>query len=160
KLWSVLDSAQPGDDRLLRSAGALALYDPENPRWTEAGGKVAQALVIVDPISLGSWVDILRDVRSRLTVPLATIFRDRTRPETEHAQSTNILALWVGDQPELLAEVLMDADTEGFQILFPLAQRQAARTLPIFRAEIARESPSQGVAGEPVEHNKPSRHGW
>ncbi|HZW33485.1 MAG TPA: serine/threonine-protein kinase, partial [Isosphaeraceae bacterium] len=45
KLWSVLDAARPGDPHLLRSAAALALYDPEDPRWAGLGSKVAGALV-------------------------------------------------------------------------------------------------------------------
>ena len=54
KLWAVLESAKAGDPRLLPAAGALAGYDPENPRWDDVGGKVAQALVTVNPVFLGS----------------------------------------------------------------------------------------------------------
>ena len=33
KLWTVLESATPGDASLLPSASALAVYDPDNARW-------------------------------------------------------------------------------------------------------------------------------
>ena len=57
KLWTVLESAKPGDASLLPAASALASYDPENARWQAEGGKVAQALVSVNPVFLGSWLD-------------------------------------------------------------------------------------------------------
>src|SRR5262249_44744286 len=91
KLWPVLDAAQPGDPSLLPAAAAQTLYDPENPRWDDLSGKVARALVAVNPIYLGSWLDALRRVRGRLTAPLAEIFRDKARPETEHILTTSIL---------------------------------------------------------------------
>src|SRR5262249_57458235 len=52
-LWTELEKAKPGDPGLLTSAAALALYDPDGPRWSDLGGKVAEALVKVNPIFLG-----------------------------------------------------------------------------------------------------------
>ena len=48
KLWTVLDSAKPGDISLLPAASALASYAPDDARWEAVGGKVAQALVSVN----------------------------------------------------------------------------------------------------------------
>ena len=81
KLWTVLESAKPGDASLLPAASALASYDPDDARWEAVGGKVAQALVSVNSVFLGPWLEALRPVRGKLTTPLATIFRDKTRPE-------------------------------------------------------------------------------
>src|SRR5262249_35666061 len=88
KLWTVLASAKPSDPSLLPTASAMASYDPERTRWETAGGNVAQALVSVNPVFLGSWLDALRPVRGKLTPPLASIFQDRSRPETEHTLAT------------------------------------------------------------------------
>ncbi len=63
RLWPELDSAGPSDSRLLRAAGALAIYDPENPRWTDFGAKVAHGLVTVNPAFLGTWLESLRPVQ-------------------------------------------------------------------------------------------------
>ena len=52
----MLESAKPGDVSLLRAASALANYDAR-PRWESAGGKVAQALVSVNSIYLGPWLE-------------------------------------------------------------------------------------------------------
>ena len=138
KLWGVLDSARTGDPRLLPAAGALALYEPDSPRWADLGGKVAQALVTVNPVFLGHWLDALRPVRAKLTAPLAAIFRDKARPETEHAIATSTLADYAADDPTRLADLLMDADPKAYLSLFPLAQRHAEKTVPAFQAELGK----------------------
>ena len=74
--------AKLGDARLLPVATALAFYAPEEPRWKAVGGKVSRALVSVNPVFLGSWLDALRPVRGKLTSSLAAIFRDKKLPES------------------------------------------------------------------------------
>ena len=111
-----------------------------SPRWEAVGGKVAQALVSVNPVFLGPWLDALRPVRGKLTAPLATIFRDKNRPETERTLATNILTDYASDDPNLIADLLMDADPKAYAAFFPIAQRQEAKTLPLFQAEIAKKA--------------------
>jgi formylglycine-generating enzyme required for sulfatase activity/tetratricopeptide (TPR) repeat protein len=139
KLWSILDTAKSGDPRLLPPAGALALYDPDSPRWAELVGKVAQAVVTVNPVFLGDWLGSLRPVRGQLTAPLAEIFRDKDRPETEHALATSILADYAAADPERLADLLMGADQKAYLTLFPIAQRLADKILPVLRAELKKK---------------------
>src|SRR5262249_34729626 len=135
-LWSELEKAEPDNPHLLPSAGALALYDAEGPRWGDLGGKVAEALVKVNPIFLGQWLGALRPLQGQLPAPLAAIFRAQARPETEHALATNILADYAKDSPDLLAGLLMAADPRAYGTLFPVVARQAEKTLPVFRAEL------------------------
>jgi formylglycine-generating enzyme required for sulfatase activity len=137
-LWTELEKAGPGDPGLLPSAAALALYDPDGPRWSGLGGKVAEALVKVNPIFLGHWLDALRPVR--LAGPLTAIFGDEGRPESEHDLATDILADYAADDPDRLAALLMAADPKAYLALFPIAERQAATVLPLFRAELARRA--------------------
>ena len=140
KLWSTLDSAKPGDVSLLPAASALADYDGTSPRWEAVGGKVAQALVTVNPVYLGDWLDALRPVREKLTAPLATIFRDKKRPETERTLATSILTDYASDDPNLIANLLMDADPKAYAAFFPIAQRHETKTLTLFQAEIAKKA--------------------
>ena len=138
KLWTVLEAAKAGDVGMLPAAGALARYDPASPNWQTAAEKVAPALVAVNPIYLGSWLDALRPVQGHLIRPLVAIFREKTRPETEHILATNILADYGRDDPDLLAELLMIADPKAYRTLFPVAERQREKVLPLFQAELAR----------------------
>ena len=140
KLWSVLDSAKPGEVSVLPAASALADYDTTSPHWEVMGNKVAQALVSVNPVYLGDWLDALRPVRDKLTTPLAAIFRDRKSPESERNLATNILNDYASDDPDRLAELLMVSDPKAYLSFFPIAERQAVKTLPLFQAELAKKA--------------------
>ncbi len=139
KLWSTLESAAPSDASLLPAASALASYDPQNGKWEAVAGKVAQTLVTINSIHLGPWLEALRPVRGKLIGPLVAIFRDK-RPESEHAQATNILTDYVSDDPDQLAELLMVADSKAFLSFFPIAQKRAEQVLPIFEVELTKKS--------------------
>jgi len=139
KLWAVGDAAKPGDASLLPAASALAAYDPDDPRWKAAADKVSRALVTVNSVYLRPWLDCLRPVRAELLKPLGTIFREK-RPESEHSQATNILTDYAGEDPALVADLLMDADSKAYVELVPVAERQAARAIPIFQAELSRRA--------------------
>ena len=128
KLWTVLESAKPGDASLLPAASALADYDPDNAKWEAVGGKVAQALVSVNSVFLGPWIEALRPVRGKLTAPLATIFQDKNRPETEHTLATNILTDYASDDPDRLAELLMVVRPEGVSEPLPGRREAGGRT--------------------------------
>jgi formylglycine-generating enzyme required for sulfatase activity len=136
KLWSALDSAKPGDVSLLPAASALADYDATSSRWESVGDKVAQALVSVNPVYLGGWLDALRPVREKLNTSLAAIFRDRQHLESERSLATDILKEYASEDPNLIADLLMDSDSKAYAAFFPIAQRHAAKTLPLFEAEI------------------------
>ena len=140
KLWTVLETAKPGDAGLLPAASALASYDPEDARWKSAGGKVAETLVSVNSLVLGPWVEALRPVSGKLTVPLAMIFRDKSRSGSVHSLATDILTNYSNDDPNLIANLLMDADFKAYAAFFPIAQRQEAKTLPLFQAEISKKA--------------------
>src|SRR5271165_418613 len=136
KLWSTLDSAKPGDVSLLRAASALADYDGTSPWWEAVGGKVAEALVTVNPVYLGPWIDALLPVRMKLTTPLVTVFHDKKRPEIERTLATSILKGYASDDPNLIADLLMAADPKAYAACFPIAESRAEKTLPLFEGEI------------------------
>ena len=93
------------------------------------------------PSFSGPWLEALRPVRGKLTAPLATIFRDKSRPETEHTLATNILADYASDDPDLLAELLMDADPKAYARPLPRSPSgRTAKTLPLFQAEIDKKA--------------------
>jgi eukaryotic-like serine/threonine-protein kinase len=144
KLWAVLEAAKAGEVGVLPAAGALAGYDPESSDWQTAAEKVAPALVAVNPIYLGSWLDALRPVRGRLVNPLVAIFREKGRPETEHVLTTNILAEYGRENPDLLAELIMIAEPNAYRALFAVAERQREKVLPLFQAELAKKAPASG----------------
>ena len=140
KLWNTVEHARAGEKSILPAASALALYDPSNPHWVEVSDKVAQALISVSPVFLGDWLDALRPVRTSLTAPLTAIFRDKSCPDSDHALATSILADYASDDPNLVANLLMDAQPKAYASLFPIAQRLETKTLPLFQDEIRKQA--------------------
>ena len=139
KLWITVEQATPGKKRILPAACALARYDPMNPRWAKVSEKVARALVSVDTLLLRPWVEALSPVRSKLTVPLATIFREKSRSKSAHSVETDILIDYASEDPNLIADLLMDSDQKAYLKFFPIVVRQQEQTLPLFRKEIDRK---------------------
>ncbi len=140
RLWQIVAAAKPDDPRLLSSASALALFDPHDDRWAPASLAVSDALVGVNPVFLGAWTDLLRPIHKALTPSLAAIFRDARRPGSERSLAANLLSDYAGDDPDLVADLLMVADPKAYSILFPTAQRLGPRTVPLFQAEIAKQA--------------------
>ena len=91
--------------------------------------------------------ETLRPVRKALLTPLARVFRDAGRLESERSFATTILIDYASDDPPLLADLLMEAGPKAFASLFPVAQQQAAGVLPVLQAEIARSLTSVNEEG-------------
>ena len=138
RLWNVLEQTDD-ESHYLQAASTLALYAPEDSQWQMVGGKVARAMVKANVLHLGFWLDALRPARDKLTAPLATIYRDTERPETERSLAFNILEDYASDDPTLAADLLMDAD-KAYAAFFPIAQGQTAKTLPLFQADIRKQA--------------------
>jgi serine/threonine protein kinase/formylglycine-generating enzyme required for sulfatase activity len=110
------------DGAALRAACALAAYDPSNPRWANIADPVAARLLAENKVDLGVWLRGMRPVRAFLVPPLKKVFTASDRP-AERALATEVLADYAGDRPEVLADLLLDADTRQVAVLWPLAAR-------------------------------------
>lgn len=103
----------------LRAAFALATYDPGGPEWDELKSAVVDDLVRVPATELATRVEALRPVRLKLLGPLAAVYRNPQRRETERSLAADILADYASDQAPLLAELIMDADETQFRVVYP-----------------------------------------
>src|SRR5271157_4628134 len=140
RLWYVLEQS---DDKsqYLQAASALAMYDPANSQWQTVGGKVARAMVTVNAVQLGFWLDALRPARDKLTAPLDTIFRDRERPQTERSLVFNILEDYASDPPNVLANLLMDSEGDHFARLFKKLKAHQEAVVPLLEQEMVKSLP-------------------
>ncbi len=94
----------------------------------------------VNSLLLRPWIEALRPVRGKLTVPLETIFREKSRPETVHSLATDILTDYASDDPGRLAELLMVSDPKAYVSFFPVAAKRAEQILPVFQDEVAKKA--------------------
>jgi serine/threonine protein kinase/formylglycine-generating enzyme required for sulfatase activity len=141
KLWTVVEQPARGhESRRLRAAGALATYDPDSPRWRAAGALVVNDLVLENPIFLGEWSSTFRPIRNRLLPQLSEIFRDH-RPErtAERNLATNLVADYISDQSQLLADLLVDADEKQFPVIYPKFEELRERGLSFLAGELSKE---------------------
>jgi serine/threonine protein kinase/formylglycine-generating enzyme required for sulfatase activity len=144
RLWQVLMQPTAGKQRL-RAAAALAAYDPDSPRWAGVRTAVASDLVAVPTVYLAQWIAALRPVKEQLLPPLAKVFRDRPRGETERSVATDVLADYAAGQPQVLADLLLDADEKQFAALYPVLARDPDRAVMLLAVAatqaFAREQP-------------------
>src|SRR5262249_2116809 len=95
------------------------------------------------------WTNALRPVRATLIEPLVKTFRDS--PDTDdRATAAQILVKYAADQPQVLGDLLLDADPKQFLAIWPLVKEHPNRYLPLLEGEL-QESLPQNVfdpAGE------------
>jgi hypothetical protein len=143
KLWAVVESPENGkESQRPRAAAALARYDPESEKWAKVQRAVADDLVKVPAVYLGAWLESFRPVREKLLEPLEVVYRNSKGPETERSLATDILAVYAADQPQLLANLLMDADEKQFAVIYPKLKERGEQSVPVLTGEISKKIPS------------------
>ena len=142
-LWTVVDKPDQGKEaQRLRAGAALALYDPENERWEKASPLVVKNLVHENPVFLGQWSEAFRPVKNKLLAPLSEIYQDHQPESTaERSLATSLLADYAADNPQALADLLMDADEKQFAVIVPKFKDQGERGLAFVSAEIDKKLP-------------------
>jgi serine/threonine protein kinase/formylglycine-generating enzyme required for sulfatase activity len=138
RYWDVLQDPRAGADRHLRAACALAVYDPAGSRWADLSPAVTAALVRENVLLVSRWAEALRPVRNQLMGPLVDAFRDTHRPESERGLALSLLADYAGDRPEVLADLLNDADPKQYAVLFPMLTRHRDRVIALLDDELSR----------------------
>ncbi len=142
KLWAVAEQpAQGHEERRLRAACALAAYGPEDQRWAKVQDRVADDLVAVPAVYLATWMDALRAVRGKLLSPLSVVFQDAKHPEIERSLATDILADYVADRPDALAELVLNAGEKQFAVIFRKLKQRGGEGLPLLQSEIKKPLP-------------------
>ncbi len=142
-LWGFLESPEKGKERQrLRAAAALAKYDPESEKWAKAQESVVDDLVAEPVVHSSLWIELLRPVGKKLLPHLSIVYRDPARGETERCLATVILADYAADDPQVLANLLMDADEKQFTVIYPKFRATGEQVLPVMAAEIDRKLPA------------------
>ena len=87
---------------------------------------------------VGFWIEGFRPVKEKLLEPLAAVFRDRKEERSaERSLATNILADYAADQPDVLADLVQDADEKQFAVLFPKLEAYPERAVAAMARTVA-----------------------
>ncbi len=140
ELWRIALDQGADPNRRFRAACALARLDSGSQgQWSAIAKPVVSLLVAENPLVLGTWMEALRPARNVLVPRLQDVFRDRQISEGERSVAASILADYAADQPQVLADVLLDADTRHFAAMFPSLRLQGQHAVALLEAELDRQ---------------------
>src|ERR1019366_9273514 len=142
-LWAAVERPEKGkESQRLRAAAALAKYDAESEKWDQSSKAVVDQLVAENPVFLGLWMESFRPIKGKLLESLKSIYGNPNGRESERTLATNILADYAADQPQVLADLLMDADEKQFAVIYPKFKDRVEQGLPMLTGEIDKKLPS------------------
>ena len=75
-------------------------------------------------------------------LPLTAAHRSKEKPEVERSFATTILADYAADNPNVLANLLMDADEKQFAVVFPKLSEHGEKALALLIGEIDKKLPT------------------
>ena len=153
RFWAVLEDPRARNSRRLRAASALAAYQPDSPRWRKVAPDVVTMLSAENLISVARWGELLRPVRGELLSPLHATFLEQ-RGKERSSVSALLLAEYVDNRSDLMADLILDADPRQLRLLAAKLPKDGGPVLATLRAVLAgrREAKaSPGIAPDPAQ---------
>ncbi|MCA9225772.1 MAG: serine/threonine protein kinase, partial [Planctomycetales bacterium] len=121
-LWELVSSADANHDERLRAASLLAEFDAKSDRWDAHAHNVATLLVSQNVLVAPDWTETLRPIRHTLVEPCAELCRpagDTDLTEDQRLNAAHAVAIFGGDDGQLLSELVLEADARIFPALLP-----------------------------------------
>jgi formylglycine-generating enzyme required for sulfatase activity len=158
RLWEVVGTDGAAATQRLNAVLALATLNAPNAPgasipWQRHAPFVVDELlssVRSNPSAYAVLAEGLRPARAALLEPLSAVFRDRRRPDYDRMLATTILANYAGDQPQVLAELMKEADVEQYAVLWSRLKHFRLDALKAMGEELARE-PAPDMADQDKE---------
>lgn len=142
RLWPVVESQEKKKQgHRLRAAAALANYDPGNDKWEAVQEAVVNEMVAVPAVFASIWMEELRHVRLKLVPRLTAVFSNPAGRETERSLATEFLADYASDQPRILVDLLLGADEQQFDVIFPKFEAKLGDCQFLVMNELAKRLP-------------------
>ena len=137
--WQIATESESAKTRF-QALCALATYAPQDARWQDdrLSEFISHHMVSVLPSELLPWRNALRPLQSRLTTPLATIYRDASRSDQVRTIATETLADYLRDDAERLFDLLADATETQFSTIFDTLAVYQTQAIELGVAEIAK----------------------
>jgi hypothetical protein len=135
-LWQKVEDGRTSSAVRFRALVALAAFDAGSPRWPREAPGLLNELLTANPLHLPQWIKGLHPVREALLGPLGEVFRGE-RLAGQRQVAALVLADYVADQPDVLADLLLDADARQYAELWPLLRKYRERVMGRMRQELA-----------------------
>jgi serine/threonine protein kinase len=122
ELWRRAGAGDPSSR--FRALVALADYDPNSPRWPTTTAQLLAEMLSSGARDLGHWVQALRPIQAHLLLPLTRVFRGEDKELAKYRlAAASVLADYAGDRPQMLADLLFDADEKQYEVLRPAVMK-------------------------------------
>jgi serine/threonine protein kinase/formylglycine-generating enzyme required for sulfatase activity len=138
-LWELADDTEEAGRKRFRALVALVDFEGLSPRWETYRGLVADQLLSVDLQQLGTWSEALHQASTALIEPLIRAFR--IGPVDRRRLAATLLANYAADQPDVLVDLLIDADERQYAILYPRLETRKGEAIAALRQVLARGMP-------------------
>jgi formylglycine-generating enzyme required for sulfatase activity len=155
-LWRVaLDSKRRIQQRF-QAACALATYAPGNDRWKQIDKFVAGHLVTLQASDLVAWREALRGAKSQLIGPLAAIYRNSSDEQLRQSRvyATETLADYAAARPEVLVDLLADAEQFQFPVIFSKLAAHQTQAISQAESELAKRADEKASEDDKERHAK------
>jgi formylglycine-generating enzyme required for sulfatase activity len=149
-LWRQVEDPKVKPAERFRALVGLAAFDPAGERWRKHAGSAVEQMLSANPLYLGTWVKALQPVSAELLTPLTKVYRAATSPERREFAAT-VLADYAADKPDVLADLLLEADPRQYVVLYPALQHYRAQAVEWMR---------RAVRGEEVWKEAPLDPSW
>lgn len=135
-LWQMARGA-PEPAQRFRAACALATYAPRDGRWNEIADGVTAHLMTLEASQLVIWREALYPARQQLLGSLAATYRRQGERDLTRTYAAETLAEFAFDSPDLLFELLADAELFHFATVYGRLAKHAGRAVELAAAELA-----------------------
>ncbi len=138
-LWQVALGPKTPSERRFQATCALATYAPDDKRWEEISSLVANHLVSRQASEFLAWKEALRPAKKQLIKPLGVTCRDIAEKEQPRIYATETLADYASEQPEVLFDLLADAERFQFETVFSKLADLKGRAITLARQEVEKK---------------------
>jgi serine/threonine protein kinase/formylglycine-generating enzyme required for sulfatase activity len=146
ELWRVARNPATANGARLRAACALAEYAPQDQaQWQRVTPDLTNILISENLLTLGRWDGLLRPVRADFIEPLRKVFRDQRGTQKGNV-AASILADYGFDRPELLCELIQEADPGQLLELASASHRRDQRLLELLEHVVRADAPADEPA--------------
>jgi serine/threonine protein kinase/formylglycine-generating enzyme required for sulfatase activity len=139
-LWKEWEKTNTLAETRLRIAGGLALFDPENPSWSNVAEALPTLLCQEPSVWYGLWQSVFDTQSEKLQAGLCRIFDDHSLPEMSRS-AAQLLGLLVDNDPELLLDLLQRANREQLPPLIQGIVEQGRSGIPLLQVAVRDQTP-------------------
>jgi serine/threonine protein kinase len=136
-LWRAARDPTSKPSSRFRAACALAGLDPTAQEWRDIAPQVVDALLAEDWLLGPQWVDLLRPAWRALNPSLSILARSADDKGDRRARATRIFIEYAASEPDLLVDLVGDADSQQFAELLPRLALASNRDRAIARLRAA-----------------------